>query len=375
AELALRASIVYGLAWIDGAGRFHDEALRREPDLLDGPYDLWLLSGDRVYLSPEVPTFRIDGLAELAAEVVETEPDDFYVDGQDVRGRPYRLHGLATYAEESVEGDPAIAAIVVVADPGPWRSARLTFVREIVLSTALLTVLGLFVGGWLSRRSLRPVVEALDQQRQFLAAAAHELRTPIAGLRAVHDSARDGDLSPGEALERLSGLTDRADVLVNKLLLLARLDAGTFEIRREKVRLDLLVESALPEDGSVEVEAAPSTVEADADLLASAVRNLVENAGLHGGGAVRVRVEGSTVTVEDDGPGIDDEVRSRATEAFVSRRASPGSGLGLTIVDHVARLHGGRLRLDNRAGGGARARLELGSRLGHTRDEGPKDRS
>ena len=70
------------------------------------------------------------------------------------------------------------------------------------------------------------------------------------------------------------------------------------------VRLDLLVETVLPEDESVELEAISSTVEADVDLLAPAVRNLIENARLHGEGEVRVRVEGSTVTVKDDGPGL-----------------------------------------------------------------------
>ena len=57
AELALQASVVYGLAWIDEAGDFHDEALRREPDLLDGPHDLWLMTETKVHLSPEAPIF------------------------------------------------------------------------------------------------------------------------------------------------------------------------------------------------------------------------------------------------------------------------------------------------------------------------------
>ena len=223
--------------------------------------------------------------------------------------------------------------------------------------TAALAAAGVLIGASLARRTLRPVLDSIEQRERFLAAAAHELRTPVASLGAVCASARAGDEPPDEALDRIAGLVEGMTGEVEQLLLFARLDAGP-GLDRKPVRLDLLAEAALPEEG-VELHASETVIEADPALVEVAVRNLVENARTHGAPPIQVTVGDGRVSIDDAGPGIDPELRTRATEPFEKSPASTGAGLGLAIVHLVAELHGGALRLEDRPGGGTRAVLDL----------------
>ncbi len=121
AELSLSAIAIYGLTWLDDDGSFHDEVARREPGLLDGPFDVWVIEPGEpatVHVAPGEPRFRIESLEAVAATVVESEEDHFG-DGLDATGVSYRLHATATYDDD----DRARAAILVAADPKPWRAA------------------------------------------------------------------------------------------------------------------------------------------------------------------------------------------------------------------------------------------------------------
>lgn len=362
AEMRLLASAVYGLAWIDANGQFQDEVLRREPGLLDGPWDVWVIepglmepaASPEVHLAPTTVRYEIAALAATAAEIVTAEAESYFVDGRDDDGQAYRLHGTTSYDDN----DLPRAAILIVADPAPWRAEHAAFIRETALAVVALAAAGLLVGSLLSRRALRPVLASLEQQERFLAAAAHELRTPVASLRAVCESPGDAE----ETVEQVSGLVQRTGRLVDELLLLARLDSGTGPAAgdgRSPVRLDLLAEAVLPEDGSVRLDATESVVDAEPALVETALRNLVENARLHGG-EPQVTVREARVVVEDNGPGFSSDLLERADEPFVSRPGSPGTGLGLAIVRLIAERHGGRLVLENRPQGGARVTLGLG---------------
>lgn len=192
AELRPFAIAIYGLTWLDDAGDFHDEVLRREPDLMDGPFDVWVIEpGERstAHLAPGEPHFRIASLETVAAGIVESEEADFFEDGLDTRGAPYRLHGTVTYDDDDV----ARAAMLVAADPTVCKAAHAKFIRETALVAIVLVAAGLLVGAAMSRRALRPVLTSFEQQERFLAAAAHELRTPVASLRAVCESAGSDD--------------------------------------------------------------------------------------------------------------------------------------------------------------------------------------
>ncbi|MBX9402624.1 HAMP domain-containing histidine kinase [Lysobacter sp. BMK333-48F3] len=360
--MQLRASAVYGLTWFDERGAFHDELLRREPGVLDEAVDIWVIAPGtppRVLLAPPRPRFDLQArFARVDAWVAGAQ--DFAEEGRDGRGRAYRLQARVTYDDQ----DRPRALILVVADPALRDAAQAAFVRNTLLIVAALAALGLLLGNLLARRALRPVVQSFEMQERFIASAAHELRAPVANLRALCESAAAGDDSPQRALDRVGDIALQASGLVDKLLLLARLDSGGAPLQKQSLRLDLLAEAALPDDGSVALEARESVVQADPVLLQSALRNLVENALAHGRrdgapAAVRVTVGAGWVTVEDDGPGFPESLRQRLAQPFVASAGSRGAGLGLSIVRHIAQLHGGSLSLENRESGGARAVLRL----------------
>ena len=360
ADLAIHATATYGLTWFDEDGAFHGEIYDRE-EFRDAPYDIWLIEPEteQRHLAPEVPRFDIQDLTELARDVVD-RPRDVLRDGRDRDGRRYRLLAIPTFADH--DDTRAVAMVAVVGDPEPGRVAHRHFVTRIALITGVLAVAGLLVGMALARWSLRPALASLRQRETFVAAAAHELRNPLAALRGVCDGALAGDEEAPAALRRMAPMLSGASQTVDDLLLFTRLDAGSIAIERGKVRLDLLVEAALPEDSSVDLNAEPCVVEVDPGLATVAVRNLVDNARQHGGGGthrVRVRVEGGDITVDDAGPGFPRAILERAVHEVSVVASRRGSGLGLAIASLIAGLHDGGLHLENRPEGGARAKLRL----------------
>ena len=223
---------------------------------------------------------------------------------------------------------------------------------------------------------LQRLGRALDNERRFTADAAHELRTPLAALQVqaqVAQMAQDG-ATRTHALNQVLVGVGRATRLVEQLLRLARLDpiSGVANGRPHPVTplLQQVSESlrhqAETKGIKVEIQATPELeVEADADLLGLALRNLLENAlrYLPAGGEV---VLGGDIAhgaprlwVRDNGPGVADDELARLSERFYRGRdvTTEGSGLGLAIVRRVAHLHGGELTLENLPGSGFQATL------------------
>lgn len=199
-----------------------------------------------------------------------------------------------------------------------------------------------------------------ERTRRFVADAAHELRTPLAGVQAVAEAAVAPGLAAAER-DRLHLLllreTHRAGRLVDDLLVLARLDAG-IELRRGPVELLGLARAEaervrlLAPDRTVDVDGAAVTVDADAARLGQVLANLLDNACRHtpAGGRIAVRVgPGPAVRVTDTGPGVPPADRERVFDRLVrldeARSADAGgAGLGLAIARGIARAHGGELR-------------------------------
>lgn len=208
--------------------------------------------------------------------------------------------------------------------------------------------------------------QMLQAERQFAAASAHELRTPLAAARAqaqrLAQEARDEGLA--ERAAALVRQLDRLTALATRLLQVARIDAGVALERRpvDLVQLARLVadEFADARPGGrlrVEVDGMPGTVEGDVDALGIALRNLVDNALKHGGpeAQVVVRVAARRLGVVDDGPGVPAESLPRLLRPFErGASAAEGSGLGLAMVETIARQSGARLELRSPAAGRAR---------------------
>jgi signal transduction histidine kinase len=210
--------------------------------------------------------------------------------------------------------------------------------------------------------------------RQFVADAAHELRTPLAGVQAAAEAAIAPGLAPADR-DRLHLLllreTHRAGRLVDDLLVLARLDAG-IELRREPVDLLELARTEvervrlLAPHVDVALAGDPEVVPGDAPRLAQVLANLLDNARRHTAGRIEVRVRApGIVTVSDDGAGVAPADRERIFERLVrldeARSADDGgAGLGLAIARGIARAHGGDLGcVDPVDGRGAAFELRL----------------
>ncbi|HEX2104182.1 MAG TPA: HAMP domain-containing sensor histidine kinase [Solirubrobacteraceae bacterium] len=203
--------------------------------------------------------------------------------------------------------------------------------------------------------------DALARQRQFVADASHELRTPLTSILAnLELLAEVLDGEQGETARSALRSSQRMRRLVGDLLLLARADARRTLPRAPtdvgQVLVDVAAElGPVAQDHHLAVETQAAIVEGSRDELHRMVLNLMENAVRHTPPGSRVhaavrRREGEVVlTVEDDGPGVPDELRERVFERFVRGDGDTGSssGLGLSIVRAVAESHGGTVTLED----------------------------
>ncbi|NUT92167.1 MAG: HAMP domain-containing histidine kinase [Saccharothrix sp.] len=259
-----------------------------------------------------------------------------------------------------------IGAVVAVADTRP-RQAEHTRLLLLVVGGCVVLVGGLGVAAHvLSGRAIRPAAAALQQQEVLLAETAHDLRTPVAALRALAETALANPTQRADLLPRTVRLAARMGGIIDGLLVRARLAAGVEQPAIQPVWLDQLVVGVveeIPTDGAqVTVTAAPTKVNADPALLQRAIGNLLDNAMRYGRrpgeeAIVHITVAGGTVTVADHGPGIDAALAEEAFDRFSSTGGS--SGLGLSIVRWVAQAHGGRLAVYNADEGGAIFELSL----------------
>jgi len=213
-------------------------------------------------------------------------------------------------------------------------------------------------------RSFNSAAERIERlvhaQKDALATASHELRSPLARMRVAIELL--GAETRPDVRARIASDIDELDELIGEILLTSRLDASPIVARREEV--DLLALAA--EEGArvgADVGGSAISVAGDARLLRRLVRNLFENARRYGGGSaieaeIAAAADGCAVLyVSDRGPGIPAEERERVFEAFYRRAGTSegeggGVGLGLALVRRIAASHGGGVRALARDGGG-----------------------
>jgi heavy metal sensor kinase len=273
-------------------------------------------------------------------------------------------YGLAAAALRPVESMRREAEAVSAAEPG----------RRLPLPAARDEVARL---GETLNRMLGRLETALARERRFVSDASHELRTPLAALRAELELALRRERSPEEleaAARSAAEETERLSQLAEDLLVLARSEGGSLPVRRERLAAaKLLADVRERYARRAAVARRPLEIRAEdhLELLADRLRaeqalgNLVENALRHGRGRILLHArhrEGRTeLHVEDEGPGFAPAFLEHAFDPF-SRgdpaRSTAGAGLGLAIVDVIARAHGGRARAAN-LDGGADVWLEL----------------
>jgi signal transduction histidine kinase len=223
------------------------------------------------------------------------------------------------------------------------------------------------------------LAQLFDARRQLVAAASHDLRTPIAAIEAMHEAIEDGVAEPEHYLPALRAQARRLRLLIDDLFELARIDADTLALELREARLDPLLESCIRgleaeaqsrgirlhaqiDEPLPPVHCAPAQIERVlANLLANALRHTPAD------GAVAVRAEPFNdevrVSVEDEGRGLSAETLQHMFERFwradPARGSKAGAGLGLAIAKGLVEAHGGQIWAENRPEGGARISFTL----------------
>ena len=220
---------------------------------------------------------------------------------------------------------------------------------------------------------LQPLVDAtnevmgrlnhlLENQKRFVRDAAHQLRTPLAVLKVQVQSALHGDMDAREALGDINQTVDRATLLANQMLALAKVEQLRQQPELKAIDLASVVRQVALElspligekDIDFEIETVPARVLAHEWMLGELARNLLHNALKHtpAGGilAVHIVCDASHValTISDGGPGISAELAARLYQPFSAGNVRQGSGLGLAICLEIARTLAGSISLENR---------------------------
>jgi two-component system, OmpR family, sensor histidine kinase MprB len=214
--------------------------------------------------------------------------------------------------------------------------------------------------------------ESVRAQRQLVADASHELRTPVTSLRTnIEVLLAGGELEPEDRRRLLADVVEQSEelsALVGDLIELARGDQPPGPA--EDVRLDRVVSESLARArrNSPEIEFVarlePVIVDGSPERLGRAVNNLLDNAARHSppGGTVEVKVDADGVVVRDHGSGVADDDLPYVFDRFfrgTNSRGRQGTGLGLAIVRQVTEQHGGHVAAANAPGGGASFTLHL----------------
>jgi two-component system, OmpR family, sensor histidine kinase MprB len=234
--------------------------------------------------------------------------------------------------------------------------------------------------------TLDALERSIESQRNLVADASHELRTPIASIRANLQLLRDEELLSLEDRAALRGdmihELDELTALVSDVVELARgskPSAAPGEVRVDEIAGDA-VERTRRRAPELTIEAAlePTLVHGEGERIARAVSNLLDNARKWNppGETIEVELRGGTLSVRDHGPGFHEEDLPVVFDRFHrarDARSKPGSGLGLAIVRQAAEAHGGFAEASNAPGGGALLRLNFGPvlQLGEEASESP----
>jgi signal transduction histidine kinase len=221
--------------------------------------------------------------------------------------------------------------------------------------------------------------QLFESRRQLVAAASHDLRTPIAAIEAMHEAIEDGLVEVDDYLPALREQARSLRILIDGLFELARIDAGDLELIVREASVEDVIEACLR---TIEVEALTRGVDLATDFDPSVppiriapeqvervVANLLANALRYTrpGGVVRVctKTDGAEVQVlvEDDGIGLSQDAQERMFDRFWredrARTSRANSGLGLAIAKGLIEAHGGRIWAENRTEGGARVGFSL----------------
>ncbi len=292
----------------------------------------------------------------------------------DVDDRPYR-----TYAAPKLH-DGRVSGVIIGGRSLSAYERDLRLLLTVLGATGVAGVALAILGGYVfAGRSLAPIDAAYERQRRFVGDASHELRSPLAVIRASADLLLRESLTEShrESAEEIRDTAIEASALVDDLLALARLDHESPTGSAERSDLDTVVSEVLAQlEGLLEAHGSPVTVRLDAiatacpaPVVRRLVRALVENVIAHTPKGTPLEVSASRagpqtiLCVRDHGPGIPenslDDVFERFTRMDAARTPGTGTGLGLAIVAALVRRYRGRVTARNHPTGGLEVEVRL----------------
>ena len=260
--------------------------------------------------------------------------------------------------------------------------AEISHLRLIFISLILCGILflGLF-SWWFAGKAIKPVKVSRQEQIDFVAAASHELRSPVAVIQAVTEEMLETKNAPDkQGLNTIHHECNHLSRLIGDLLVLARADSGKWSINKQPVEVDTLLlevyDRFLPlveaHHQKLDIELPNSIIEPlllDKQRIEQVLSILIDNAMSYTpvGTQITLTLNISKDSIElgvlDNGPGIPDEAKTKVFKRFykldVSRTSDTHYGLGLSIAHEILRLHGGRLSLTDSPDGGCTFKLLL----------------
>lgn len=345
----------------------------------------WLAQQERsnqalIFLSDGGKPLKFQGIwptETSRSTLLERAQKQAYAQGLELTVRPM-LPAETARVSFPLHGDRYLVQAAVLSSSSGWQTA--VMMKDLQqeqgqIFQLRMTCVGLLVGGiivllalswWLSGRTARPISESIQRQTEFVAAASHELKSPLAVLSA---SASVLGMSPeqDETLRQtICRECARMGRLVSDLLVLARSDTGTWSLESQTIDLDSILSTVAENGGLLAAKKAQQflldlpdsslpPVRGDAQRLEQLLTILVDNACTYtqSGGQITLSARTSRhrifILVKDNGPGIPRELWSRVFDRFyradTARGGKDHSGLGLSIAQELARLHGGRLYL------------------------------
>ena len=305
--------------------------------------------------------------------------------------RPLRYAAARAALEEDDLRFRGVAAAFPLEDGG-W--LHLLLLRDLAPQRAALKMLALrwtalffaagaaltLAGRWLSGRAAAPVRDSLRRQAEFVAAASHELRSPLAVIRTSLSAIPADPAGEKRYLKNIEGEAQRMSRLVDDLLILAGSDAKNWKLRTEPVDLDALLIDAFDQFEPLArakglslrlllPQAPVGAAEGDRGRLMQILAVLFSNVADYAPQGSAVTLEArrgkarALITISDQGPGVPDAEKERVFDRFyradAARSGKSHFGLGLSVARELAALHGGSLTVGDAPGGGAAFTLSL----------------
>lgn len=253
-----------------------------------------------------------------------------------------------------------------------------------ILLVPLLLIISFMGGYFFSKRVVSPLEEGYARMKQFTGDASHELRVPLAGLKASLEIPLRKERSSQEYKEAIKDALDETNQLsrlTDDLLILARVDEATREIRKELVNVDILITEVITQAGSIfkdkgisitKMRVPEVELKVDPTMIKRALLNLLENAIKYNKdkGTVQIGAEiirnNVVISVVDSGPGIAEQDQKRIFRRFyrvdkarVHSGMPGGTGLGLSIVKSIVEAHGGKVIVQSILGQGSTFKIVL----------------